>query len=57
MNELMKEHLTRLQVSAWMSRAVTEWICLALNMDEDDAGLNDDDNPSQKEADETIKDE
>ena len=47
MTELMKEYLARLPVAAWMNRyssrdAVTEWICLGLSMDEDDAGLNDD---------------
>ena len=58
---------TRLWVSAWMNQhslrdAVTEWVCLMLNMDEDDAGLNVDDNPSPIEetdatADETIQGE
>ena len=41
--------------------AVTEWVCLGLSMAEDDAGLNDDDNPSQEEVDaslnEAIEDE
>ena len=46
---------THLPVSAWMSQhssrdAVTEWICLGLSTDEDDAGLNDDDNPSPTEV-------
>ena len=67
MMELMKERLARLLVSVWMNQhssrdAVTEWICLALSMDEDDAGLHDDDNPSllkeaDATADEAIKDE
>ena len=42
--------------------AVTEWIFLGLSMDEDDAGLTDDAQPSATEerdatADETIMDE
>ena len=58
---------THLPVLAWMSQhssrdAVTEWKCLGLSTDKDDAGLNDDDNPSPTEemdatGDEAITDE
>ena len=52
--------LSRLPVSAWMNQhssrdSVTEWIWLGLSMDEDDAGLHDDDRPSPpQEADTTA---
>ena len=52
--------LSRLRVSAWMNQhssrdSVTEWIWLGLSMDEEDAGLHDDDRPSPpEEADATA---